>query len=60
MTYIEKLDDNSGNVRLLSPTIFRRIINNYPNINIRIIAGNTYGIDYRGTKLEDGKIAMEV
>ena len=54
--YLEKLNDNSGNIRLLSPTIFRRIVNIYPNVDVRIVAGDSYGIDCRGTDLGDGKI----
>ena len=45
MIYLERFDDKSGNVRLLNPTIIRRIVNNYSDMDVRIIAGDTYGID---------------
>ena len=56
MIYLERFDDKSGNVRLLSPTIVRRIVNNYSDMDVRIIAGDTYGIDCRGAEVGDSKI----
>ena len=56
MIYLERFDDKSGNVRLLNPTIIRRIVNNYSDMDVRIIAGDTYGIDCRGTKVGNNKI----
>lgn len=65
---LERIDDHSGNVRLLSPTIFRRIVNLYPDMEVRIEPGDTYGIqmqrgilgvDIVGYSRRDGNVEVE-
>lgn len=51
---------NKGCLPHLSPTIFREMAEAYPDCEIRILPGDTYAVDLRGSSVEGDEKIMYV